>query len=89
MPALTGWHFNLYQNYYFVAGAAGAGVCCAGAAGVVAAGASVFSIILDPVSFNDPVKLKLESKIKAIKIVANVQVLLSKKSVVFCTPPNI
>lgn len=88
MPALTGWHFNLYQNYYFVAGAAGAGVCCAGAAGVVA-GASVFSMILDPVSFNDPVKLKLESKIKAIKIVANVQVLLSKKSVVFCTPPNI
>lgn len=83
MPALTGWHFNLYQNYYFVAGAAGAGVCCAGAAGVVAAGASVFSIILDPVSFNDPVKLKLESKIKTIKIVANVQVLLSKKSVVF------
>jgi hypothetical protein len=89
MPALTGWHFILFQNDYFAAGAAGAGVCCTGAAGVFVAGASVFSISLESVSLKDPVKLKLESKIRAIKIVANVQVLLSKKSVVFCTPPNI
>ena len=84
MPALTGWHFNICITIYFVAGAAGA----AGEVGVVA-GASVFSIILESVSLKEPVKLKLESKISAIKIVANVQVLLSKKSVVFCTPPNI
>ena len=32
-------------------------------------------------------KLKVDNKISAIKIVANVQVLLSKKSEVFCTPP--
>jgi hypothetical protein len=84
MPALTGWHFCLLLTTYLVAGAAGA----AGIAGVVA-GASVFSMILESVSLKEPVKLKLESKISAIKIVANVQVLLSKKSVVFCTPPNI
>ena len=46
-------------------------------------------MILESVSLIEPEKLKLESKIKAIKIVANVQVLLSKKSVVFWTPPNI
>ena len=88
MPALSGWHFyiDLKKNYFFSgAGVAftGAGVvAAAGLLGVAAAGC-VLSIIFESLSLNAPVKLKLESKIKAIKIVANVQVLLSKKSVVF------
>jgi hypothetical protein len=79
------------SSYFYFAGAgvAGAGaVPCAGAAGVFT-GASVLSMILESVSLKDPEKLKLESKINTIKTVAKVQVLLSKKSVVFCTPPNI
>ena len=46
---------------YFVAGAAGS----AGVAGI-AAGASDFSMILESLSLNDPVKLKLDSKISEI-----------------------
>ncbi len=46
-------------------------------------------MILESVSLSAPPKLKLESKMSTINTVANVQVLLSKKSVVFCTPPNI
>ncbi|KFC59553.1 hypothetical protein FEM08_17000 [Flavobacterium gilvum] len=90
-PALTGWRLKYYfmRMYYFAgAGVAGvAGAFCAGA--VAGAAVSDFSMIFDSESLKVPVKLKPESKIKAINIVANVQVLLSKKSVVFCTPPNI
>ncbi|MNC96930.1 hypothetical protein D3C83_144330 [compost metagenome] len=39
--------------------------------------------ILELESLMLPEKLKLDNKIKTIKIVANVQVLLSRKSVVF------
>ena len=46
-------------------------------------------MILESLSLKDPVKLKLDNRINKIKIVAKVQVLLSKKSVVFCTPPII
>ena len=90
MPALTGWHLEYVVMIYF-AGFVAAGVFCAGATGVFVAGTElpVFSMIFESVSLNVPVKLKLESNISAISIVANVQVLLSKKSVVFCTPPNI
>jgi hypothetical protein len=56
---------------------------------VAGAALPVFSMILESVSLNVPVKLKLESKISAISIVANVQVLLSKNQLFFCTPPNI
>lgn len=56
-------------------------------AGAVVAGAS--SITLEPVSLNAPVKLKLESSTKTINEVAKTHVLLSKKSVVFWTPPSI
>jgi len=87
MPALTGWHLLYLSITYFFAGSfAGAGVI---GAGVVAFGeaVSVLSIIFEFESPIESPKLKLESKIRTINIVANVQVLLSKKSVVFCTPP--
>jgi hypothetical protein len=51
---------------------------------VAGAALPVFSMILESVSLNVPVKLKLESKISAINIVANVQVLLSKSLLFFC-----
>ena len=83
MPALTGWHlvYCVCTIYFF----AGAGVIGAGVAafGVTA---SVLSMIFESVS-NEPSKLKLESNINKINIPPRVQVLLSKKSVVFCTPP--
>ena len=86
MPALTCWHFKYFINSYFVESAATAGVACLAVSGVV--GTVVVGIedssshnTLDPDAV--PLKLKLESKINAIKIPPNVQVLLSKKSVVF------
>jgi hypothetical protein len=88
MPALTGWHLIFLKNNYFVAGTAGVGTALAGeagVAGVAAAGVAfcVVSIILDSESPRESVKLKQDNSIKAVNIVANVQVLLSKKSVVF------
>jgi hypothetical protein len=70
MPALTGWHFYnycyvLFCNWYF----------CIGVTGATGAAVSVLSMILESVSLNVPVKLKLDN-INAISIVANVQVLL-------------
>ena len=59
---------------YFVAGTS-----CIGVAGATGAAVSVLSIILESVSLNVPVKLKLDNNINAISIVANVQVLLSTK----------
>jgi hypothetical protein len=47
--------------------------------GATGAAVSVLSMILESVSLNVPVKLKLDNNINAISIVANVQVLLSKK----------
>jgi uncharacterized membrane protein len=72
-------------TYYFAGSVAGAGVIGAGVAafGVTA---SVLSMIFESVP-NEPPKLKLESNINKINIPPKVQVLLSKKSVVFCTPP--
>ena len=66
------------------AGVVAAGVAAAGAA-VFGAGASVVasSIILELLSFSVPVKLKLDNKIRTIRIVPKAHVLLSKKSVVF------
>jgi preprotein translocase subunit SecG len=54
-----------------------------GVDGIVVVGTAVSSLpkTLEPDAA--PLKLKLDSKIKAIKIPPNVQVLLSKKSVVF------
>ena len=88
MPALTGWHLVYFvcTIYYFagsdagVAGVIGAGVAAFGVT------ASVLSMIFESVP-NEPPKLKLESNINKINIPPKVQVLLSKKSVVFCTPP--
>lgn len=102
MPALSGWHSDGFIPYYCCAGAgvfagavsaAGAGVAVAGA-GVVAVGAGVagaasISCITLFWSDNEPVKLRLDNMINAIRMVAKVQVLLSRKSVVFCTPPII
>ena len=89
MPALTGWHLIYFDVKNYFAGVVPTGAFWTGAAGVgvLEAGASVLSIIFESLSPNDPPKLKLESKISTINIAANVQVLLSKKSVVFCTPP--
>jgi hypothetical protein len=86
MPALTGWHFNLFIFEYYFTGATGAvevGAFSAGVFVLAGAGASVVSIILESESLNEPVKLKLDNKINAINTDANVHVLLSKKSVVF------
>lgn len=87
MPALTGWHLVYFvcTIYYFAGSDAGAGVIGAGVAafGVTA---SVLSMIFESVP-KEPPKLKLESNINKINIPPKVQVLLSKKSVVFCTPP--
>jgi len=59
----------------------------AGVAVFVVAGADL-SIIFELLSPKLPVKLKLDNNIKAIKIKPNVQVLLSKKSVVFEHHPS-
>jgi hypothetical protein len=70
------------RNYFF---SGATGVACFGAAGVGVAGAaaSVGSIVFNLLSPVAPVKLTPESKINAINIAESVQVLLSKKSVVF------
>jgi hypothetical protein len=72
MPALTGWHF-----FYIVMSYSVTGTFCIGVTGATGAAVSVLSMILESVSLNVPVKLKLDN-INAISIVANVQVLLSK-----------
>jgi hypothetical protein len=54
------------------------GTFCIGVTGATGAAVSVLSMILESVSLNVPVKLKLDNNINAISIVANVQVLLSK-----------
>jgi hypothetical protein len=93
--------FDNIMCLYYCAGAGATGVVCvgvacvgvagvvrAGVAGVsVCAGVSPPSIMLESAVVS--VKLKLEAKIKIISAPANVQVLLSRKSVVFCTPPII
>ncbi len=89
MPALTGWHLVYFvcTTYFFAGSFAGAGVI---GAGVAAFGitSSVLSIIFESGVPNEPSKLKLESNINKINMPPKVQVLLSKKSVVFCTPPT-
>src|SRR5690606_17383441 len=89
---MTSWHLNRYNKIFYcppvlspaeVAGAAGCGNS--------AAGPWRFSIPLpskslesDEVEFE--IRVMLDSNIKATNIVANVHVLLSKKSPVFFTP---
>jgi hypothetical protein len=77
------------KNYFAVFGATGAFCTGAGFTSLEGVANSVFSNNFDSVSLNVPLKLRLDSNINAIRIVASVQVLLSKKSVVFCTPPSI
>jgi len=101
MPALTGWHFVLlYPKDYFLASSVAGFVVSAGVVALfsVAAGAeegiagvvtALSSITFEPLSLLPPLKLKLDNKIKAINVAPKYQVLLSKKSVVFCTPPII
>ena len=76
--------FTILLNSYFAGSSATGAVGAVGVVGIVVVGTtnSSFPNIFDPEAWL-PLKLKLESKIKAIKIPPNVQVLLSKKSVVF------
>jgi hypothetical protein len=80
--------FYILKKNYFVAGTTGVGTVLAGSAGVAGVAAAgvafcVVSIILDSESPNESVKLKQDNKTNAVKIIAKIQVLLSKKSVVF------
>ena len=75
-------YFCITKNYFFVLSACFPGVTGAGLTDLGAA-ISFSLIIFELASLKLPEKLKLDNKIKTIRIVANVQVLLSKKSVVF------
>jgi hypothetical protein len=78
---------NSYFVESFATGAVEAGACllASGAVGIVVLGAEPWSSpnILESVAAFPPLKLKLDNKIRAISIPPKVQVLLSKKSVVF------
>ena len=87
---MLAFYIYIVNSYFAESVATGAGVA-AGAACLVASGVVGTVVVGTVVSSSPntlepdaaPLKLKLESKINAIKIPPNVQVLLARKSVVF------
>lgn len=72
----------LFSNYWSAVSVA----VCAGVSVVGTAGTAFGSKVLES-TVRPPIMKTLENKISANIMVASVQVLLSKKSLVFCTPP--